>query len=47
VFRSFTLCPLLQFSVQAYPFGHFSVHDFYEVKSMRGVYITTTVNKGQ
>ncbi|XP_064400259.1 sortilin-like [Halichondria panicea] len=34
------------FKVQEYPLGHYSVHDFYEVKSTRGVYITTTVKKG-
>ena len=37
----------IQFKVQEYPLGHYSVHDFYEVKSMRGVYITTTVLKGK
>lgn len=32
------------YEVHYHPMGHYTVHDFYEVSSARGVYITTTVN---
>lgn len=36
----------LQYQVFRHPMGHYSVYDFYEVLSMRGVYITTVVEPG-
>ena len=36
---------VLQYQVYSHLFGHYSVHDFYEVESMRGVYITTVVDQ--
>ena len=37
----------LQYKLVHFGFTHFSVNDFYEVQSMRGVYITTTVANGE
>lgn len=35
------------YQVFNHPMGHYSVYDFYEVVSMRGVYITTAVDPGR
>lgn len=35
------------YEVHYHPMGHYSVHDFYEVKSARGVYITSSVDNGK
>ena len=37
----------LQYKLVHFGFTHFSINDFYEVQSMRGVYITTTVADGE
>ena len=35
------------YEVHYHPMGHYSVHDFYEVSSVRGAYITTSVDRGK
>lgn len=35
------------YEVHFHPMGHYSVHDFYEVSSARGVFITTSVDSGK
>lgn len=37
---------VLQYQVFSHPMGHYSVYDFYEVASIRGVYISTVVDPG-
>lgn len=32
------------YDVHYHPMGHYSVHDFYEIKSARGVYVTSSVD---
>jgi hypothetical protein len=35
------------YDIHYHMMGHYSVHDFYEVSSARGVYITSSVNDGR